>query len=67
MVNNKNPINFISEYKLDEIFTDEKSANALISLAKTFNIDAQIIGKVEAAAQKELVLSGSFGQEIFTH
>lgn len=24
MVNNKNPINFISEYKLDEIFTDEK-------------------------------------------
>jgi phosphoribosylformylglycinamidine cyclo-ligase len=50
-----------------EIFTDEQSANALISLAKTFNIDAQIIGKVEAAAQKELVLSGSFGQEIFTH
>ena len=24
MVNNKNPINFISEYNLDEIFTDEK-------------------------------------------
>jgi phosphoribosylformylglycinamidine cyclo-ligase len=50
-----------------EIFTDEKSAQASISLANTFNIEAQIIGRVEAAAQKELVLSGSFGQEIFTH
>ena len=50
-----------------EIFTDEKSAQALISLANSFNIEAQIIGRVEAAAQKELVLSGSFGQEIFTH
>ena len=50
-----------------EIFTDEKSAIALIDLAKTFNIEAQIIGKVEAAAQKELVLGGSFGQEIFTY
>ena len=50
-----------------EIFTDEKSAQALISLANTFNIEAQIIGRVEAAVQKELVLSGSFGQEIFTH
>jgi phosphoribosylformylglycinamidine cyclo-ligase len=50
-----------------EIFTDEKSAPSLISLAKTFNIEAQIIGRVEAAANKELVLSGSFGQEIFTY
>jgi phosphoribosylformylglycinamidine cyclo-ligase len=50
-----------------EIFTDEKSAETLISLANTFNIEAQIIGRVEAAEKKELVLSGSFGHEIFTH
>jgi len=50
-----------------EIFTEEKSANSLIDLAKTFNIEAQIIGKVEAAEQKELVLYGSFGKEIFTY
>jgi len=50
-----------------EIFTEEQSANELIKLAKTFNIDAQIIGKVEAADQKELVLSGSFGIETFTY
>jgi len=50
-----------------EIFTEPKQAQALIDLAKTFNIQAQIIGKVEAAAQKELVLSGDFGQETFTY
>jgi len=50
-----------------EIFTDEKSARELISLAKTFNIEAQVIGKVEAADHKELVLSGSFGKETFTY
>jgi len=50
-----------------EIFTDEKSATALIALAKTFNIEAQIIGRVEAATQKELILKGSFGTESFSY
>jgi phosphoribosylformylglycinamidine cyclo-ligase len=50
-----------------EIFTDEASAAALIALAKTFNIEAQIIGRVEAATQKELILKGSFGTESFSY
>ena len=50
-----------------EIFTEAKNAQALIDLASTFNIQAQIIGKVEASTQKELILSGDFGQEIFTY
>ncbi len=50
-----------------EIFTDEQSAQDLITLAKTFNIEAQIIGSVEASAQKELILKGSFGTETFTY
>jgi len=50
-----------------EIFTDEKSAPALIALAKTFNIEAQIIGRVEASTQKELILKGSFGTESFSY
>jgi len=50
-----------------EIFTEAKDAQSLIDLAKTFNIQAQIIGQVEAASQKELVLSGDFGQETFTY
>jgi phosphoribosylformylglycinamidine cyclo-ligase len=50
-----------------EIFTDEKSALDLIALAKTFDIEAQIIGRVEASNQKELILKGSFGTEIFSY
>ena len=50
-----------------EIFTDEKSAMDLIELAKTFTIEAQIIGRVEASTQKELILKGSFGTESFSY
>jgi phosphoribosylformylglycinamidine cyclo-ligase len=50
-----------------EIFTAAKDAQALIDLAKTFKIEAQIIGQVETSSQKELILSGDFGQEIFTY
>ena len=50
-----------------EIFTDSESAAALIEIAKTFNIEAQVIGRVEAATSKELILEGSFGKEIFSY
>ena len=39
-----------------EIYTDEESAKNVVSLAKSFNIDAQIIGKVEKSDKKELVI-----------
>ena len=50
-----------------EIFTDSITASSLIAIAKTFNIDAQIIGQVEASDTKELVLQGSFGKELFSY
>jgi phosphoribosylformylglycinamidine cyclo-ligase len=50
-----------------EIFTDSESAAALIEIAKTFNIEAQVIGRVEAATSKELILEGSFGKEVFSN
>ncbi len=50
-----------------EIFTSAKDAQALIDLAKTFKIEAQIIGQVETSSQKELILYGDFGQETFTY
>ena len=50
-----------------EIFTDEETAPALIALAKTFNIESQVIGRVEASSQKELILKGSFGTESFSY
>jgi phosphoribosylformylglycinamidine cyclo-ligase len=48
-----------------DIYTSEVIANEIISLAATFNIDAQIIGRVEAAEKKELVIKSEFGEFVF--
>lgn len=39
-----------------EIYCDAADAQTMIDAAKQFNIDAQIIGRVEACEQKELVI-----------
>jgi phosphoribosylformylglycinamidine cyclo-ligase len=39
-----------------EVFTTPQATESIIGLAKRFNIEAQIVGRVEAAAQKELIL-----------
>jgi phosphoribosylformylglycinamidine cyclo-ligase len=39
-----------------EIYTDQEFAKNVVSLAKSFNIDAQIIGRVEKSDKKELVI-----------
>ena len=39
-----------------ELFTDEKNAEKIITIAKSFNVDGQIIGRVEASDRKELFL-----------
>ena len=46
-----------------EIYTNEKSADDIISTAKQFAIDAQVIGRVEEAEQNELFLK-ILGKEI---
>lgn len=46
-----------------EIFTDESSAENLVSLGKQFGIDARITGRVEASDKKELLLKVK-GEEI---
>lgn len=40
-----------------EIFTAEEHAQAMIDTAKQFNIDAQVVGRIEAAGKKELALT----------
>lgn len=45
-----------------EVFTNPQAAEAMIAIAATFGIEAQIVGRVEAAEEKELVLKGSFGE-----
>jgi phosphoribosylformylglycinamidine cyclo-ligase len=39
-----------------EVYTDQEFAKNVVSLAKSFNIDAQIIGRVEESDKKELVI-----------
>jgi phosphoribosylformylglycinamidine cyclo-ligase len=39
-----------------EIYTNEMTAKEIITIAGRFNIDAQIIGRVEASDKKELVI-----------
>jgi phosphoribosylformylglycinamidine cyclo-ligase len=42
-----------------EIYTNEKDAAAIISLAKKFDVDAQVIGRVEEAQKQELIISNT--------
>ncbi|MFY8126757.1 MAG: AIR synthase related protein [Chitinophagaceae bacterium] len=47
-----------------EIFTNPTAATAMIDIATTLNIEAKIIGRVEAATnnKKSLTLKGNFGE-----
>ncbi|HYO22836.1 MAG TPA: AIR synthase-related protein [Flavisolibacter sp.] len=47
-----------------EVYTDEKNADDIISIAKSFDIDAQVIGRVEAAERNELVIQLPNNQSI---
>lgn len=44
-----------------EIYTDEKSAEEMIQIAKEFNIESQIVGHVEASDKKQLTIKSEFG------
>lgn len=45
-----------------DIFTDRETAQSLIHIAQSFQIDAQIIGRVEAAEQKSLIVQSALGE-----
>lgn len=44
-----------------ELFTDKDTAQAIVAIAKSFNIDAQISGYVEKAEKKEVVVESGHG------
>ena len=48
-----------------EIYTDEEFAKSIIAEAASYNIDAQIIGRVEAANKNELVIKNKNGELFF--
>lgn len=44
-----------------EIYTDTETANEIISISKSFNIDARIIGRVESSEGKKLTIKSDKG------
>jgi phosphoribosylformylglycinamidine cyclo-ligase len=49
-----------------EIYTDPQYTEEIIGISKSFGIDARIIGRVESAGQKELIIDGPHGQYQYT-
>jgi phosphoribosylformylglycinamidine cyclo-ligase len=45
-----------------EFYTDEKTAESLISIASQYKIEAQIIGHVEASEKKEVIVESAHGK-----
>lgn len=49
-----------------EIYTDSTTATQLIDLARVLQVDAQIIGRVEAHTSRLLTVTGEWGQFTYT-
>ena len=45
-----------------EIYLNENDAARIIEISKSFNIDAQIVGRCEASDKKELIIRSEFGE-----
>ena len=44
-----------------EVYVDEEFAEEIISISKSFNIDAQIVGRVDTSKSKELTIKSAYG------
>ena len=45
-----------------EVYLDEKHADKVIEISKSFGIDARIVGRVEESDKKELIIKSEFGE-----
>ncbi|MBA7511332.1 Phosphoribosylformylglycinamidine cyclo-ligase [subsurface metagenome] len=48
-----------------EIYLPEKYAQIIIDISKSFNVDAQIIGRVENCDHKKLTIKSEFGEFVY--
>jgi phosphoribosylformylglycinamidine cyclo-ligase len=48
-----------------EIYTDESSAKEMIAIAESFDIEARIIGRVEPAEQKQLLIRNNISEILY--
>ena len=49
-----------------ELYVDESVANDIISISKSFNVDAQVIGYVEAADHAQVTIKHNGAEYIYT-
>jgi phosphoribosylformylglycinamidine cyclo-ligase len=45
-----------------ELYVEEKLASEIIAVSKSFDVDAKIVGRVEASDHKKLTLKSEFGE-----
>jgi phosphoribosylformylglycinamidine cyclo-ligase len=48
-----------------ELYVNEAIAQEIIAIAKSFNVDAQIVGRVESSAHKKLTIKSVYGQFVY--
>jgi phosphoribosylformylglycinamidine cyclo-ligase len=48
-----------------EIYTNEAVAQDLITISKSFGVDARIVGRVEDSPTKKLTISSAFGTFVY--
>ncbi|MBN4083044.1 phosphoribosylformylglycinamidine cyclo-ligase, partial [bacterium AH-315-A23] len=48
-----------------ELYVSPEVANEIIKISKSFNVDAQIIGRVEASETKKLTIISEFGKFVY--
>ena len=44
-----------------ELYTNPETAEAIMAISKSFGIEAQIVGRVEASDNKKLTITSEFG------
>tara|TARA_B100000809_G_scaffold149964_1_gene147470 strand:+ start:4148 stop:5320 length:1173 start_codon:yes stop_codon:yes gene_type:complete len=48
-----------------EIYVPQGIANDIIAISKSFNVDAKIVGRVEAQGKKQLTIKSEFGEFVY--
>ena len=48
-----------------ELYVPESIADDIISISNSFNVDAQVIGRVESFVGKKLTINSSYGTFIY--
>lgn len=48
-----------------EVYLSSEHAEEVIAISKSFNIDAQVVGRVEESDKKELIIKSEFGEFIY--